>query len=318
MPVSAQAPWPHRLDMPSSLHQKLSNTTLRALLGRKSKSEDTQDPSAPEDGKFASAPPEVTLPSVPYLDVPSLTSDNEMPALTLPAKVDKIDTFNNNNYHSQYGAMPDPLIVEAAQDHPSNGPTYTGQHDFSPVPTVVMSPIPLSPSISTSTIATTLSTSTIATPSTRPSTPAIQPSTPIIRPSSPPIRLSTPTIRPPTPSTQDRLMSLQSDGILGKIDQGPKATKSEKKLNKLGMLAYFSICPYLKPHQCVHLADDSVAAKGDPQNLLNVGLSAVKSMMDTSGAMNALEAGMSAFGDGLPTLMKVLDEVASIHPAAKG
>lgn len=64
--------------------------------------------------------------------------------------------------------------------------------------------------------------------------------------------------------------------------------------------------------------DDKVSSASDPKGLISVGISAVKTVAESSGALKAIEAGINAFVDDIPWLMKGLDEVAKIHPFVRG
>lgn len=44
----------------------------------------------------------------------------------------------------------------------------------------------------------------------------------------------------------------------------------------------------------------------------------MKSVLDSSGALKAIENGINSFVDDIPWLMKGLDEVAKIHPVVTG
>ncbi|THH29238.1 hypothetical protein EUX98_g4953 [Antrodiella citrinella] len=97
----------------------------------------------------------------------------------------------------------------------------------------------------------------------------------------------------PPPMMFSPIMNLYSVGVLAQVDAGPKNTKAEKLLDKL---------------------DDTVAADKDPKGLVQTGVAVVKNVLNSSGALKIIEAGVNTFVDDIPWLMKGLDEVAKIHP----
>ncbi|TCD65461.1 hypothetical protein EIP91_002675 [Steccherinum ochraceum] len=107
-------------------------------------------------------------------------------------------------------------------------------------------------------------------------------------PASPTLAASSPQLQTFSP-----VMNLHAAGILSQVDAGPKSTKAEKLLNKL---------------------DDAIASSNDPKGLVSTGIATVKAVLDSSGALKAIEAGVNSFVDDIPWLMKGLDEVAKIHP----
>ena len=64
--------------------------------------------------------------------------------------------------------------------------------------------------------------------------------------------------------------------------------------------------------------DDTISDVQDPNGLISVTISTVQSALDATGGLQAIEARVSAFADGIPWLMKGLDEVARIHPVVTG
>ena len=51
---------------------------------------------------------------------------------------------------------------------------------------------------------------------------------------------------------------------------------------------------------------------------MSTGITVVKTVLDATGALKAIEAGVNSFVDDIPWLMKGLDEVAKIHPVVTG
>lgn len=70
-------------------------------------------------------------------------------------------------------------------------------------------------------------------------------------------------------------------------------------------------------HSTSHV-DDTIATTNDPKGLVSQSIAVVKTVLDSSGLLKTIEAGVNAFVDDIPWLMKGLDEVAKIHPVVTG
>lgn len=64
--------------------------------------------------------------------------------------------------------------------------------------------------------------------------------------------------------------------------------------------------------------DDLATATQDPNGLVVAVIQPVKSLLESSGAMKAIEEGINTFMEDIPWLMKGLDEIARIHPVVTG
>ncbi|CAL1709515.1 unnamed protein product [Somion occarium] len=98
---------------------------------------------------------------------------------------------------------------------------------------------------------------------------------------------------PPQKSPMDPVQNLADNGTMDKVNGGPKSSKTENLLNKI---------------------DDAVASAQDPKGVVSTVVQPVKMLLESSGAMKAIEAGLNSFMEDIPWLMKGLDEVARIHP----
>ena len=56
----------------------------------------------------------------------------------------------------------------------------------------------------------------------------------------------------------------------------------------------------------------------DPNGLMVTVVQPVKALLESTGAMKAIEEGINTFMEDIPWLMKGLDEIARIHPVVTG
>ncbi|KAK7682422.1 hypothetical protein QCA50_014627 [Cerrena zonata] len=98
-------------------------------------------------------------------------------------------------------------------------------------------------------------------------------------------------VSPPTPL--DPIANLAATGIMDRIHEGPTSSKTEKVLNKI---------------------DDMATTVQDPNGLVVTVVQPIKALLESSGAIKAIEEGINTFMEDIPWLMKGLDEIARIHP----
>lgn len=65
-------------------------------------------------------------------------------------------------------------------------------------------------------------------------------------------------------------------------------------------------------------SDDMNIAAQDPNGLVVTVIQPAKALLESSGAMKAIEEGINTFMEDIPWLMKGLDEIARIHPVVTG
>lgn len=182
--------------MPSLL-LKLRSAKLQALFRKKPKE---SHKSAPRHKlkRSLSLPPESTLPNIPYIDAHLSQDDIDTPAL---APSETVESMKKGG-HGRYATMPEPLSIEGPQNSDPVQDAHPESNNLAIVSLPIASPEILPPSMS------------------------------IPSPTVPVTELATATAL--VSSGRDRLLALQSDRILGKISEGPRRTKTEKKMDKLG------------------------------------------------------------------------------------
>ena len=66
------------------------------------------------------------------------------------------------------------------------------------------------------------------------------------------------------------------------------------------------------------ITDDMATTAQDPNGLVLTVVQPVKALLESTGAMKAIEEGINTFMEDIPWLMKGLDEIARIHPVVTG
>ncbi|TCD67366.1 hypothetical protein EIP91_010200 [Steccherinum ochraceum] len=99
----------------------------------------------------------------------------------------------------------------------------------------------------------------------------------------------------PVPSSveEDGLEGLAKEGIVEKVGLGPNSTRAEDALNNF---------------------DDAVGTTTNPDGAVAKYVTPIKTILDASGATEAIHSGLDSLMENIPWLMKGLDEVARIHP----
>ena len=65
------------------------------------------------------------------------------------------------------------------------------------------------------------------------------------------------------------------------------------------------------------LLEDKIESLSTMKTIIVQDLQPVATALEESGAIEILESRLSSFMEGIPLLMKVLDEVATVHPFVK-
>ncbi|TCD60695.1 hypothetical protein EIP91_009662, partial [Steccherinum ochraceum] len=96
----------------------------------------------------------------------------------------------------------------------------------------------------------------------------------------------------PQPQPFSPFFNLHAD-TLHQVEAGPKTNKGEKLLNEV---------------------EDVADSTNDPNSLINAEISTLKTLLDSTGGLKAIETEVNSFEDSIPWLMKGLDEVVKMHP----
>ena len=108
---------------------------------------------------------------------------------------------------------------------------------------------------------------------------------------------------------------LQSEGITADVYAGPKTTKTEKILDKMGKYASVSLTVSIYRYaDIVQSSGERNTHAQDPNNLVNSGLNVVKQIVTAE----VIETAVKSFMDDIPWLLKGLDEVSKVHPFVRG
>lgn len=102
------------------------------------------------------------------------------------------------------------------------------------------------------------------------------------------------------------------------ITRHEEESKNDRLLGKLGESG-LSCSIYLKLISYHFLmVDDKITVVTTATSYLTAVAAPVKAALDASGATPAIQRGIHELADAAPVLMKILDEVADIHPFIKG